>query len=114
MFTSEYKQTLNKEIYNQMVFINYLLFFFLSIAGLFLVWMTRRGKRWAKWLFIIFCGVYAIDALWANYHLSGIPDGSIESKYIVRGVISFFVWFYLIVLTLKQKKGSDSNFCNEE
>ena len=56
IFTSDYKAKIGEEAFELFILLTIGFSLVVIVFGALLAWLVQRGKKWAGWLFIIFCG----------------------------------------------------------
>ncbi len=68
-------------------------------VGAILAWYAEKRKVWAIRLFILFCALYAIDALLLTFQVMDIYKQANQVS-LFRGPIAAIVWSFLAVLAV--------------
>lgn len=75
----------------------------LFAAGAILAWLTDRGKKVARVIFVVYCLFSAVNALWGGYHISIARPTTLTYASWGRALAFAVVWIALAVFAWQRR-----------
>ena len=90
----EFREKIGNEAFQSFFIVFTVVLISILSVGAALAWFATKGNAWAKWLFVTFCFIYAIDSLLGTVQITEMYQYT--SKYSwFRGPVSIVVWTML-------------------